>query len=225
MELCALFDIEFGTLSRGRLPADWRDDPHLGRYPSIDAVVAAVRRIDRESDEVIRALLARGHDDETSTKVIIKSLMHFAIGRCKGNPERVAEVLSELVIVIADAREGRVAPTNRRLASMLWDRAWAKVRWADNRWRNGSTAGFSDDPLDWLAADATSPEDEVLHRLDAAELFGAVVDRVSEDEALSIEWQLAVALAPLADRTPSQRYRLKRARSRLRAAGVHELGA
>jgi hypothetical protein len=95
-----------GTLGRQhgrRIPSGWVEDATLGLYPGVDDVVHDVRRLDGQSDEVLRALVTRAQGDEQAASVVVVALLPLALARCRGGRAQVDELIGELAIVIREA--------------------------------------------------------------------------------------------------------------------------
>ena len=97
----------------------------------VDEAMSVIRDCGRRSDEVLSALLDRSSADPEAGLVVLAALARLGLGRCHGDRARIDAFLGELVIAVAEARGGLIPPSRRRLAGVIVDRAWGRVRWAE----------------------------------------------------------------------------------------------
>jgi hypothetical protein len=184
----------------------------------IEDVIGAIRNCDARSDCVLAALIEFGPSDTAASVTILAALLRLRAARCRGVPERVDALAGELALVLAEAwrRELPRSP-GRRLANVMADRAWGRVRAAERKGR-------------WLQAvpmDSGSVErrvisfalDEAVVTAVAVEQFRSALERSDETgrgRQVVRAWDAAVELAERDDRTGAERNRWQHARRVLR---------
>jgi hypothetical protein len=223
MNVCRLLEADLDRERAGRLPPSWTQDPTLGLCHSVDDVLRDVRRLDARSDQLLAALIDRGLSDKRAVSVVIVALLPLVLARCTGGRTQVDELIGELAIVIAEAAAGELAPSGRRVANRLVDRAWGRVRLPARR----VCRPLPIDPIemDLRAGRGLDPADVAALRVDlersvrwlsvAGPAYGATVRA----------WNTAVDLVDADSRTPSELSRLKHARRVLRRSRVADLVA
>lgn len=213
---CGALDIILQALRRGALPDEWRDDRRLDAVASVDDVVAAIRMLDEQSDNVLRALLDVRDRQRTAGELILAALVPFVLTRCVGRPDRVDEFVAELAIVIGEEREaGVLRSTARRVANQLLDRAWGRVRLPARRVHQP----IAMDPVRLhrrLLAAEPDPADLAVERVDLSAANDLVARCRRSDAAVDRAWRTAVQLIDVDGRTERERQQLNYARRILR---------
>jgi len=216
MLVCGTLDVCLQVLRRRALPDAWRDDHRLDGVGSVDEVVAAVRRLDKHSDVLLRALLEVGAQQQTAGEVILASLVPFVLARCAGRPDRVDEFMAELAIVIGEERvAGVLRSTTRRVANQLLDRAWGRVRLPARRVHQPIAV----DPVRLhrrLLAIEPDPADVAIEHVDLAAAKELLAGCRGSDAAVDRAWRTAVHLIDVDGRTERERQQLNYARRILR---------
>jgi hypothetical protein len=204
------------ALRRRALPDEWRDDRRLDGVRSVDEVVAAIRRLDEQSDIVLRALLDVRDRQQTAGELILAALVPFVLTRCVGRPDRVDEFVPELAIVIGEEREARVLrSTTRRVANQLLDRAWGRVRLPARR----VNQPIAVDPVRLhrrLLAVEPDPADVAVEHVDLSAANDLLAGCRRSDAAVDRAWRTAVHLIDVDGRTERERQQLNYARRILR---------
>lgn len=143
------------------LPPSWRLDPGLVDVESFGALVSRLRRLDRRSDEALRALARLADAGEAEACLVATAaLLPLLIVRCNRQPELVSEAIPELASRIAEpAREelaGGVA--NRLLDRVVWrvrhdsgQHTWLDARSHPEAAAAPDTVGFEDPAVDRVA--------------------------------------------------------------------------
>jgi hypothetical protein len=191
----------------------------LDQAVSIEGLIEQIRELDDTSDRALRALLQAGRDDEYAVEMVVVALMPLLLSRCVGSSDRVDEMIGELAIVIGEAGRHGLPPSDRRVANVLLDRAWGRVRRAAQRVHEA----VATDPLDlgWSVVDrALDPAEVAVGRVALEELLRSLESRRRSHRATVRAWNLAVGLADLEERSRSDRVRLKYARRVLRRSFV-----
>ena len=209
-------DVRLQALRRRALPDEWRDDRRLAAVASVDDVVAAIRKLDEQSDIVLRALLDVRERQHTAGELILAALVPFVLARCVGRPDRVDEFLAELAIVIGEEREaGVLRSATRRVANQLLDRAWGRVRLPARRVHQPIAV----DPVRLhrrLHAVEPDPADLAIERLDLAAANDLLAGCRRSDAAVDRAWRAALQLIDVDGRTERERQQLNYARRILR---------
>jgi hypothetical protein len=197
---------------RTQLPDDWAICPVLARYKTVADVTVAIGRVDRESDDVIGALLAMRLDDELVAPVLLAGLRRLLF-LCRGTRrELLDDLVVELAIAIGELRRVRPLTYRRRLAYVIVDRARDRQRASLRRDRS------------WLPVDALSVADALETR--ASEVEDEVLDRVrlgvvreqvaaSGDGGLRRSWNSLIDLVDAPRDSQAERDRWKYVRRRL----------
>lgn len=126
------------------MPPRWVDDRCLGEVDNLAVLVARIRKCDEQSDQLLIALIDKGPGDQLAAELVLASLLRLRVGRCRGVQERVDALASELAVVLTEAWRGELVwPPGRRLANVMADRAWGRVRAAERKgaWMNFSGLG------------------------------------------------------------------------------------
>ena len=179
------------------VPIAWRDDPCLAELLTIVGVVSAVRACDARSDRVLAALVERSVTDPTASVVAIAALMRLRVGRCGGVRERVDAFAGELAIVFGEAQRGELSLDGRRLANVITDRAWNRVRSAERKGRWIRPADPGSQAFE-RGTSVRSAEDEIVDRVTLAELqdsLAAARSKGTKAEQVAKAWDTAVELA------------------------------
>lgn len=208
-----LFDaLPFVVVSDARLPIEWVESPALVEYRSLGEVVAAVGRLDCDSDAVIGALLAMPLDDDLVAPVLMAGLRHLLF-LCRGaRRELLDDLLGEVAIAIGELRRVRPLTYKRRLAYVIVDRARDRQRAALKRER----ASRPVDALEIagrLLSESTSVEDEALDRLRLRVIRSQVA--ASGDAGLARSWNSLVELVDAPRESRAERDRWKYIRRRI----------
>jgi hypothetical protein len=120
-------------MSRDPLPAGWAEEPALAGVGSFGALVSCLRRLDRRSDDAVRALARlAGRDEPEACLVVAAGLRPLLIARCDRRPALVAEAVIELAARVADPADDftRAGVANRLLRRVVWRvRHEHGVRW------------------------------------------------------------------------------------------------
>lgn len=213
---CGTLDVCLQALRRRALPGEWRVDRRLDAVESVDEVVAAIRRLDKQSDIVLRALLEVRDRQQTAGELILAALVPFVLARCVGRPDRVDEFAAELAIVIGEEREaGVLRSTTRRVANQLLDRAWGRVRLPARRVHRPIAV----DPVRLhrrLLAIEPDPADVAIEHVDLAAANELLAGCRGSDAAVDRAWRTAVHLIDVDGRTERERQQLNYARRILR---------
>lgn len=199
------------------IPARWRSDERFADVETVEQLISAIRDCDGRSDELLTALVERGPADPMASVVVLASLLRLRAGRCGGSSERVDALAGELAVVLAEAWSGELPrQAGRRLANVMSDRAWGRVRTAELK---GSWMERL--PLDAVAGDCASqdrgPEDIAVAHV-AVQQFREAIDRQRNlgQSCLPRAWDTAVELAEADDRSMTQRNQWHYARRVLR---------
>ena len=213
---CGALDVCLQALRRRALPGEWRVDRRLDAVESVDEVVAAIRRLDKQSDIVLRALLDVCDRQQTAGELILAALVPLVLTRCVGRPDRVEEFVAELAIVIGEEREvGVLRSTTRRVANQLLDRAWGRVRLPARRVHQPIAV----DPVRLhrrLLAVEPDPADLAIERVDLAAANDLLAGCRRSDASVDRAWRTAVHLIDVDGRTERERQQLNYARRILR---------
>lgn len=214
--MCRLLDAK---VRRSAALNDWACEPELACVRSVDEVIDRVRHLDAESDQVLGALLRVGGRDRRAVEVVVVALLPLVLSRCGRSVvrSRVDEVVGELALVVAQATEGGVTASGRRVANVLVDRAWAEVRRPSRRLAQPVPA----DPTNLghvLVDREPDPADVAVQRVELEALMRSLAQAGPAQAKTIRAWNTAVALADLERRSEAERYRLKYARKVLRRA-------
>jgi len=217
---CRTTDHPLRSPRRHSLPDDWRVDGRLDGMETFDDLIAAVKRFDRRSDDVLRALLSVSALHQTASEVIVAALMPLVLARCVGRRGRVDDFLAELAIVIGEERaDGVLRSTTRRLANQLLDRAWGRVRLPLRRAHHPIAV----DPLRLhrqLTAVEPDPADVAVDRVSLAAVEQYAMNCRLADPAVDRAWKTAVRLMDVDGRTERERQQLNYARRILRQSMI-----
>ncbi|MBU3688398.1 MAG: hypothetical protein FGM29_02390 [Actinobacteria bacterium] len=219
---CGTLDGCLRNLRRRHVPDEWANDGRLGHVTSIEELVALIRGLDQQSDDILRALLVADTQQETASEVILAALVPFVLARCVGRPDRVDEFLAELAIVIGEERHaGVLRSTTRRVANQMLDRAWGRVRLPARRVHQPIAV----DPVRLhrrLLAAEPDPADLAAERVDLAMAYDQMSALRRSDAAVDRAWKTAAQLIDVEGRTESERQQLNYARRILRRSIGHE---
>ena len=110
-------------MGRDPLPPSWRQDPALAAVESFGELISRVRRLDRGSDDALRALarLAAVGEPEACL-VATAALLPLLIARCDRRPDLITEAIPELASRIAEPASEQSAGgvANRLLRRVVW---------------------------------------------------------------------------------------------------------
>ncbi|MCU1390663.1 MAG: hypothetical protein JWL72_4001 [Ilumatobacteraceae bacterium] len=224
MDIFTNLEAQLRLHHRQPIPVAWRADLTIEGLDSLQDVIAAVRRLNDDSDPVVRALLSVGRDDSVASAVLTVGLIPLTICRCRGRRALVDELVGELALVIGEIRERGVPATDRRLASLLVDRAWDRVR---SRGRRSSRV-IPVDPAEVQFPDDTSwgdPARVAVNRVVLEAVRADLVRSASERRPVIDAWNSAVVLSDRPSRTASERDRWKYVRRQLRRQFPPDLAA
>jgi hypothetical protein len=197
----------------------WADDPVLGRFPSVEAIVQALRqgRTDRAgTDRVLAALVDRAATDDVALRVALQALLPGLVnvakrvGRGAVDDELEAEVLTEAVARI------RHYPLARRpqavAANIVLDVLGHLTRGHARRARAGSivlpAAGDADPSAEVCELVSDAVTSGRLRAVDAELLLSIAVGRDTIGSRAARE---GVTYAALDERWRRARDRLRRA--------------
>jgi hypothetical protein len=184
---------------------------------TVDDLISAIRDCGAASDRLLQALLERGPADPSAPVVIVAALLRLCLARCRGDDRRVDDLAGELGVVLGEAWRGTLPTSERRLANVMVDRAWGRVRASRRKGDWLHTVGLDAVPDDELAV--SSPEDLIVTQLAVSE-FGDQVRRraVGPGRRANVAqaWGTAVSLVDRVDRSREERNQWVYARTVLR---------
>jgi hypothetical protein len=221
MDVCQALEI---ALRRSCAVERWSDDPVLADSNGLDDLIREIRVLGDRSDEALRALVRAARRDPHAVEATVVALLPLALSRCRGSQDRADELIGELVIVIAEAAQRGLPLSPRRVANVLVDRAWGRVRGPSRRVRQPVMV----DPVElgWRLVDrGPDPADVAISRMMLDALVQAVRAKASSQAATARAWNVAVSLADVESRSVSDRVRLKYARRVLRRSLAADLVA
>ena len=199
------------------IPARWRGDERFADVETVEQLISAIRDCDVRSDRLLAALVDRGPGDPMASVVVLASLLRLRAGRCGGSSERVDALAGELAVVLAEAWNGELPQqAGRRLANVMTDRAWGRVRTAELKGSWMERLPFDAVPGDCASQDR-GPEDIVVAHV-AVQQFRQAIERQRDlgQNCLPRAWDTAVELADTDDRSMTQRNQWHYARRVLR---------
>ena len=219
VDLADRLERELWRCIRGGVPEQWRDGRSLSTCASTAELVVRVRRVGADSDVLVDDLLAVVERVEVATLVLEVAAVPLARSRCGRDRERFELLLTELAVVIAEARIDPPVSVRHRL-SLLLDRAWDRVRRA-------RPAGFT--PADPDVLDRVACDDDgfagVLDRF----VLDDVRARLERDGEVGVglvrAWNSALELYDVEGRTEAERDRWKYVRRVLRRLDVDDSAA
>jgi hypothetical protein len=220
VDVCPLLEAD---VYRSNVLARWSQDSVLSGYRRVEELIDDIRSLATASDAAVRALVGAAVADDRAAATLVVALLPLSLSRCAGSRDRVDELIGELAIVIAEAAISGLPPSRRRLANVLLDRAWARVRVPARRVREPVVA----DPVDLgrLVDPQPDPADVAVGRVALEGLVRSMATAESWQATTVRAWNTAVALAEVEQRTYAERIRLKYARKVLRRALSAELVA
>ena len=194
-------------MGRDPLPASWRRDPALAEVESFGELVGRLRRLDRGSDDAMRALARLADAGEAEACLVATAaLLPLLIVRCDRRPELIAEAIPELASrMVEPAREEPAGG----VANRLLRRVVRRVRrdFEGRRWQVSMS-----DP-ESRAADMVGFEDPAVDRVALGEFRRRLSRRAYGTDA----WRLMVRSAsPTAVLTSAERTRLAKRRRAVR---------
>jgi hypothetical protein len=197
------------------------DGRHLGVAVAVDELIAEIRALGDDSDDVLRALLRAADRQGYAVEIVIVALLPLALSRCRHSRDRVDELIGELAIVIAEAAREGLPASRRRVANILLDRAWGRAREPARRVREPVVMDGLD--LGWRLVDRSpDPADVAVDRVMLDGLAERLRARASSHASVVRAWNVAVSLADAEERSSSDRIRLKYARQVLRRSFAAE---
>lgn len=199
------------------IPTAWGSDERFADVETVGQLISAIRDCDGRSDRLLGALVDRGPDDPVASVVVLASLLRLRVGRCGGSSERVDALAGELAVVLAEAWSGELPrQAGRRLANVMSDRAWGRVRTAELKGSWMERLPLVAVPGDCASQDR-SPEDIAVAHV-AVKQLGKAIDRQRGlgQSCLPRAWDAAVELADADDRSMTQRNQWHYARRVLR---------
>jgi hypothetical protein len=201
------------------LPASWRRERALADVESFGELVRRVRRLDRGSDDALRALARLAADGEPEACLVATAaLLPLLIARCDRQPRLVAEAIPELAsrMVEPACEEPASGVGNRLLDRVAWrvrhdygNRHWQiPVRDVESALTTHDTnVGFEEPALDRVA-------------------LGEFRRRLARRPYGSDAWRLMVRSAtPTAVLTSAERTRLSTRRRTVRSLAESSLVA
>lgn len=222
MNICEVLERDLRRVTRGQVPPDWRGVSGLETLDRIDDLTRAIRRLDLDSDRVVAALLASGAHDEVATSALVVALLPLVLARCRGRRDCMDEMIGEIALVIVAVREASPIATHRRLASVLVDRAWDRVR---RPWRRPSLSLSTGIP-ELAAVDCgDDPETAAVDRVAVLQIRGMLAAEGNSGRSVVAAWNSVIELSEREHRTRSETDRLKYARHLLRRRLGPELAA
>jgi hypothetical protein len=208
-------------MAHDRLPAGWSAEPSLADVGSFGELLTRLRRLDRRSDEALRALarLADAGQPEVCL-VVTAALLPLLIVRCERRPELVGEAVNELAARVVEPAHEPPAPAvaNRLLRRVVW-----RVRhgYGDHRWQvpmpdpaRAASAGDAD--VDVVAVDRVA-----VDRVALAEFRRRLAARPRGVEA----WAVLAGSASQTSLSSTERTRLWRRRQEVRSLAIATLVA
>ena len=197
------------------IPAAWRSDERFADVDTVEQLISAIRDCDGRSDRLLGALVDRGPHDPVASIVVLASLLRLRAGRCGGSSERVDALAGELAVVLAEAWSGELPrQAGRRLANVMSDRAWGRVRTAELKGSWMERLPLDAAPSDCASQDSGPEAIAVAHV--AVTQFRQAIDRRRDQSSLLRAWETAVELADVEDRSMTQRNQWHYARRVLR---------
>jgi hypothetical protein len=198
------------------------DVRHLGVGTSVDELINVIRALGQASDDALRAVLQTVDRDRYAVEIVIVALAPLVLSRCRHSPDRADELIGELAIVTAEAARDGLPPSGRRVANVLLDRAWGRVRKPARRVRKPVVIDAVD--LGWRLVDREpDPADIADDRIMLDGMAARLRARSSSCTSVVRAWNLALRLADVEEPSASDRIRLKYARQVLRRSLAAEL--
>ena len=219
MELACRLERELLRLTRNRLPREWSGLGAVAGCGTITELVLRVRCVGDDSDLLIDALLAVETAVEVADLVIEVAAVPLARRRSGRDRERFESMLTELALVIAEARRAESIESVRRRLPLLLDRSWDRVR----RSPSGFPAVVAES-LDHLS-DGLDPYEGVLDRHVVEQLRARLAETAMASVGVVRAWNSAVILLDREDRSAADRDRLKYACRILRRLEVGDAAA
>jgi hypothetical protein len=123
MDVCGELHRHADRLSEDPLPVGWRVEPALIEVGTFGELLSRLRRLDRGSDEALRALarLAAAGEAEACLVVTV-ALLPLLIVRCDRRPAMVVEAVNELAARVSEPAHEPPSPgvANRLLRRVEW---------------------------------------------------------------------------------------------------------
>jgi len=186
-----------------------------GRTPSLAEMIRQIRVLDDASDLILSGLVRSACDDPLAVEAVIVGLLPLALSRCGRAGDRVDELIGELAVVVVEAARDGLPPSGRRIANVLLDRAWGRVRRPARR--VPEIVPIDAVELGWRLVDRDpDPADLAVNRVVLDEVRQSLAAQRSSHRATVRAWNVAVSLADAEVMSVSDRSRLKYARQVLR---------
>ncbi len=219
MDLADRLERELWRCTRTSVPVEWQGSRHLAACPSMDELVARVRRIGVESDVLVDDLLALSERADVAALVLSVAAVPLARARCGRDRERCDLLLTEFALAVAEARVDRPVSVRHRL-SLLVDRSWDRVRRA-------RPSGFT--PVDPGDLDRAGLSADPLARVLDRDLLDGVRARLERDVVGGVSlvraWNSALELYDREGRSEAERDRWKYVRRVLRRLDIDDTAA
>lgn len=228
MRTSELLDAEFRRVAHRPSPCSWDLRSPGGPNLTLAQVAETIRRVGHPSDAVLRKLVVVDDHRDLATLTIMVGLMPMVLRRGVGERNVVDELLSELALVIGNAKTVGFQRDSARLAGVLVDRAADRLRWERRRPTEEVLVG-PDRPVWRRPSACPGPEELVVERVYFEDVRRMLWRSGPKGKSLVRCWDVAVALAPRwLDRPalagqPREHY--KHAVERLRAHGLPEQAA
>jgi hypothetical protein len=211
VDICRWLELDF---YRSDALERWSAEPTLARYATLESLVLDIRALDDRSDDALRALVEIGQRDELAVEALLVALLPLALSRC-ARADRVDELLGELAIVVGELGGCGVPHSSRRVANVLLDRAWGRLR--QLRRRVGEPVPFDPLELGWHVRDRVrDPADVALGRVLLDDLLDSLRSRSKPGDPAVRAWNIATRLADAETRSESEQQQLRYARRVLR---------
>lgn len=195
-------EVTFRRIRPQLLPPTWDSDLPGWSERTLGELVEAIRVLGRDSDALVRGLVAVDDERELATFVLLDALMPLLLRYASSDARIVEDLVTELVLVIADARVG-FGPNSRRLGGVLADRAYDRFRWETQR---RETHELLTEPrhLVWeRPAAVPGPEEVVAGCVRLSDVRRALNRPDPLGRQLVRAWDVAVALGERAMARPS----------------------
>ena len=198
--------------ARKPIPTRWPITEHIN---TIGDLVTAVEAFDARSDHLIRILMRTPADDTKATDTILVGLLGGAVHRHRHQPERIAEVITELALYIVERPGLR---SQRESGNLLLDEANRRTRRAIGRQlRHNATIEYTDHEIDFV--DNDNPESLAIARIELERCR-----KLLHTAGSSVDLDHHIALSTRRGNDIATRQRVSRNRRRLRSLIGPELG-
>lgn len=163
-----------------------------GEIVTVGHAVGAVRRVGVRSDAVLAELL-RAPDDQLVGLVVVEALVPMLKCRARGDRELLDDLITELLVVFDDLRQGRCRPRCSHLANFLMDTAWDRCR-RDRRSSEVIAPVDITDVIPLIPARDPGPERSAVNRAAVVEFDRRVQRSAQQDPVLERSWRDALRL-------------------------------